>query len=212
MEVVGRREFNPQKFSPDKTGGFTRPVMALEFVETSEQARAILDANDNREAMRRQLYLDFVWISCYGLLYLGLSVLLSRRNCPWAVYLSWVAAICGVGAAAFDVMENLGILRVVNEPAISQAALSGLHIRDAAIVKWTLSFMAMALLALTFYGLDKRLTRIGFLFSLTAVAGFIGLWQKPLLGVLVPLPMLVGLVLLSYTALRHPEIFSEMRC
>ena len=159
--------------------------------------------------MRHQLYIDFVWLGCYGLLYLALSYLLAWRNCPWARYLSWMAAICGAGAAAFDVRENLGMLQVVNDPAISQSMLAALHIRDAAIVKWTLSFVTMGLLAVTFYGLDKKLSRIGFFFTLTALAGGVGLWYKPLLGLLVPLPMLIGLVLLSYTAWRSPQVFRE---
>jgi hypothetical protein len=210
MVVVGGIQFSPSMLPADKTGGFSRPVMALEFVETTEQAHVILDPN-NREPMRRQIYLDFGWILFYGLLYLAVSVLLVRRNCPWAFYLAAVAAVAGVGAAAFDVIENLGMLRIVNEPAITQAALAQLHIRDAATVKWTLTFVALAILAVTFYGLNRTLTRIGFLFSLTALAGFVGLWHKPWLG-LVPLPMLLGLVLLTYAAFRSPEKFVESSC
>jgi hypothetical protein len=211
MGVVGAMEFKPRTLPGDQTGGFSGPVMALEFVETTEQAHAILDPN-NREPMRRQIYLDFAWILFYALLYVTISALLARRNCPWASYLAAVAAIAGVGAAAFDVVENLIMLRVVNDPAISQSTLAGLHIRDTAIVKWTLSFVTLAILAVTFYGLDRTLTRIGFLFSLTALAGFVGLWHKPWLGLLVPLPMLLGLLLLTYAAFRSPEKFVESRC
>ena len=209
MGVLGSRELSP--VSPDQTGGFSKPVLALEFVQTTEQAHAILDPN-NREPMRRQIYLDFAWILFYALLYVTVSALLARRNCPWAFYLAAVAAIAGVGAAAFDVVENLGMLRVVNDPAISQPTLAGLHIRDAAIVKWTLSFVALSILAVTFYGLNRTLTWIGFLFSLTALVGFVGLWHTPWLGLLVPLPMLLGLALLAYAALRSPKTFVESSC
>jgi hypothetical protein len=214
MAVVGALQFDPGVLPADRTGGFMRPVMALEFVETTDQASVILDQNNqhNRPVMRNQLYIDFVWLGCYGLLYLALSYLLARRNCPWARYLSCVAAICGAGAAAFDVRENLGMLQVVNDPTINQSILASLHIRDAAIVKWTLSFVTMALLATTFYGVGKKLGRIGFFFTLTALAGFIGLWYKPLLGVVVPPPMLIGLVLLTYTAWRSPQILHEPNC
>lgn len=211
MGVVGAMEFDPRALLGGQTGGFSGPVMALEFVETKEQAHAILDPN-NREPMRRQIYLDFAWILFYGLLYLAVSALLSRRNCPWASYLAAAALIAGVGAAAFDLVENLGMLRVVNDPTITQSTLAELHIRDAAIVKWTLTFVALAILAITFYGLNRPLTRIGFFFSLTALAGFVGLWHKPWLGLLVPLPMLLGLVLLTYAAFRSPKDFVESSC
>jgi hypothetical protein len=214
MTVTSALQFDPGELPANLTGGFKKPVMALEFVETKDQVSVILDQNNqhNRPAMRSQLYIDFVWLTCYGLLYLALSYLLAWRNCPWALYLSCVAAICGVGAAAFVVWENLGMLQAVNDPTITQQTLASLHIRDAAIVKWTLSFVTMALLAVTFYGLDKRLSRIGFFFTLTALAGFVSLWYKPLLGLLVPLPMLIGLVLLVYTSWRSPQIFIEQSC
>jgi hypothetical protein len=214
MAVLGGLQFEPGALPAARTGGFARPVMALEFVETTDQVGLILDQNNhhNRPAMRNQLYIDFVWLGCYGLLYLALSYLLARRNCPWARYLACVAAVCGAGAAAFDVWENVGMLQVVNDPMMSQSMLASLHIRDASIVKWTLSFVTIALLAVTFYGLNKKLSCIGFFFTLTALAGFISLWYKPLLGIVVPLPMLIGLVLLTYTAWRSPQIFPEPSC
>ncbi|MEK6281082.1 MAG: hypothetical protein AABN95_12080 [Acidobacteriota bacterium] len=214
MGVMGALQFNPTTLPPNETGGFSRPVMALEFVETTQQARVILDLNgsQNREALGKQIWVDFLWIACYWFLFLAVSYVLSLRNCPWAFYLSVVAAISATAAAVFDARENLGMLQVINNPAISQDALTALHIRDAALVKWTLIFVTLALLAPTFYGLDKQLHRIGFFFTITALAGLIGLWYKPLLGVLVPLPLLIGLLLLTYYSLRFPKLFLEKRC
>ncbi|HKO98841.1 MAG TPA: hypothetical protein VJU86_17710 [Pyrinomonadaceae bacterium] len=213
MVVLGSFQFNPKKLVPAETGGFGAPVMAMEFVETTRQVAAILDKNNsqNRGAMRTQIYIDFVWILSYWLLFLAISYLLSDRNCPWAFYLAAVAAVSASGAAAFDVWENLGMLSVVNNAAITQEQLSALHIRDAAVVKWTLVFVSMAILATAFYGLHEKLTRIGFFFTLTALVGFISLFYKPLLGILVPLPLLIGLVILAFTSLRSPKLFYEER-
>lgn len=214
MGVMGAIQFHPATLPAERTGGFSGPVMAMEFVETTEQAAVILDQNDaqNRNALRTQIYIDFGWIVGYWLLFVAVSYLLSQRNCPWAYYLATAAAIAATAAAMFDFRENLGMLQVVNHPGMNQQTLAALHIRDAAIIKWTLSFVTMALLALTFYGLNKKLNRIGFLFSLTALAGIIGLWHKPLLGVLLPLPLLLGLLLLAYYSLRSPHLFVEERC
>ena len=209
MLVMGLIQFQPYSVPPESTGGFSGRVMALEFVQTPSQANVILgDATSpNRAAMRNQIYVDFVWIVCYLALFLLVANFLRRRRCPWAYYLSWLATIVALGAAAFDVKENLGMLQLVYLPEFAQRVISDWQIRDAAIVKWTLSFVTMALLSLFFFGLDHRLNRIGFFFALTALAGFIGLWYKPLLGLLVPAPLLIGTALLAYTAWRFPEPF-----
>lgn len=214
MGVTGAFQLKPRTLRAEDTGGFTAPVMALEFVETPEQAHAILDQNEsqNRRALTNQIHLDFGWIASYWLLFLLVSYLFSRRNCPWASYLAGVAAVSATTAAAFDIRENLGMLEVISNPTITQPALMALHIRDAALTKWTLVFVTMAILAPTFYGLNKELRRIGFFFTLTALAGLVGLGYKPLLGMLVPLPLLIGLVLLAYYSLRSPQLFLEQSC
>jgi hypothetical protein len=207
MAVVSY-QFDPAELSAELTGGFKKPVMAMEFAQNAEQVGVILDQKEkkNREVMRKEMYLDFIWIACYGLLFVAVSVLLAQRQHPWSVYLAFVAAVCGVGAAGFDVMENLGILRVLNAPAITQQMVN--DIRDAALVKWTLCFVAMALLATAFYGLGRRITWIGYAFTATAIVGFIGLWHKPLIG-LMALPMLIGLLLLFVRSFTDTEKFLE---
>ncbi|HYJ87397.1 MAG TPA: hypothetical protein VEW46_15150 [Pyrinomonadaceae bacterium] len=214
MLIAGLLQFNPRKLSPEANDGFSAPVMALEFVQTPEQATAILgpDQAPNRRAMKTQIYIDFVWIACYLALYLAISYLLSRRACPRARYLALVAAVCGISAAAFDVKENLGMLHIVNHPEVTQSILSGLHISDAAITKWTLSVVTLALLAITFYGVHEKLDRIGKAFTIAAAVGFLGLWFKFLLGALLPIPLLIGLVMLAYYAWVHPRLFLEQRC
>jgi|GEM_PF-3000099 len=199
---------------------FSHQVIAMEFLQTPEQLPVILgqEANNstdsqNRLAMRAEMRRDFVLITCYGLLYLAVSALFARRRCPWAVYLAGVAGVCGVGAAVFDVRENLAILNVLNtldlNQLVDQQAVNAIH--SAALLKWQLSFVTAALLAVTFYGLDNWLSFIGYAFTLTAIIGFAGLFYPPLLP-LSFLPMSIGLVLLAIFALFRPQKFIPEHC
>ncbi len=156
---------------------------------------------------------DFVFILCYGLLYVAVSLLLARRQCPWAVYLACVAGVCGVGAALFDVHENLAILNILdtldlNHP-IDQQIINAIH--AAAFLKWALSFVTAALLAVTFYGLDDWLSLIGYALTLTAVIGLAGLLYPTIISWTF-LPMTVGLILLSILAVFRPQRFILEYC
>ena len=207
MAVVSY-QFDPADLSAESTGGFKKPVMAMEFVQNVDQVGVILDQKEkkNREVMRKEIHVDFIWIACYGLLFVAVSILLAQRDHPWSVYLALVAGVCGVGAAGFDVVENLGILRVLNAPAPTQQMVN--DIRDAALLKWTLCFVSMALLATAFYGLGRRVAWIGYAFTATSIVGFIGLWHKPWIG-LMALPMLIGLLLLCIMSFTGAEKFLE---
>lgn len=118
-----------------------------------------------------------------------------------------------MGAALFDIRENLAILNVLDaldlNQLLDQQAVNAIH--TAAILKWELSFVTAALLALTFYGLDVWLSFIGYALTLTAVIGFAGLFYLPLLPwALVPMP--IGLILLSIFALIRPRKFVQEYC
>ena len=217
-----RRDFRPPTIedtakSPFK---FSHQVIAMEFIQTPEQLPVILgrEANNstdsqNRLAMRAEMRRDFVFIFFYALLYIAVSLLFARRRCPWAVYLAWVAGVCGVGAALFDIRENLAILNVLNtldlNQLVDQQAVNAIH--SAAILKWALSFVTAALLALTFYGLDNSLSFIGCAFTLTAVIGFVSLFYLPLLPWAF-VPLIIGLILLSIFAVFRPKKFVKEYC
>jgi hypothetical protein len=160
--------------------------------------------------MKRSLTVDFFFIGCYALLYLSISRLLMKRNCPWARYLGIVAMVAGLAAAVADVRENRAILKVLSEvPSYTQDAVN--PIIEAALLKWTFSFVAIALLAIAFQDLESRLARwISISFIVTAVVGFAGLWKHPLF-ILSFIPLAIGLLLLAFTAFTRPHELIESR-
>ena len=185
-------------------GNFKGHVMAMEFVNHVADIEAIVGGkgHPNRDTMRKVTRIDFLWIACYALLFVAVSLLLARRSCPWAIYLAWVAGVCGVSAAVFDLSENWRILEVLDAPEVTQQMVN--NIRDAAIVKWTLVFVTMALLAVTFFGMGWRVGLIGWAFAATALMGLVGLVHKPNIG-FIALPMLSGLLLLMILAIGFPQ-------
>jgi hypothetical protein len=205
------RDFKPRSIadvanSPHHLSG---PVLALEFIQTPDQLKTILgtEAEHNARELRDDIRRDYFFIATYALLYIALSLLLAHRHQRrWAIYLAWVAAICGIGAALFDVRENLAMAQLLNAPAPTQQIVNAIHF--AAIVKWTLTFITAAILALNFYASDGWLMVIGFALRLTALLGLVGLWYVPLLQWAL-LPMLVGLILLIIRALFQPQKFIE---
>lgn len=192
------------QFFPNATppSAFKKPVLALEMVGSATDGKAILEQTaGGKPAIAYALYLDFGFIAGYASLYLLISLLLARRNCPWAKYLAWVAAISGLASAGFDVMENLGILKLINATVITEQMAS--DIRDASLIKWMLSFVTMALLAVTFYALTRRAAWIGYAFIITAIIGLAALIFRPLLP-LTGLTILLGLVWLVVVSLKWP--------
>lgn len=190
-------------------GKFQGRVLAMEFVGYTSDIDKILgpDVSHNRDVMRKIILIDFLWIACYGLLFVAISVLLARRNCPWARYLGRLALVAGLAAAAFDIRENIAILNALNCFPCDQALVN--RINDAALLKWTMSFVAIALLAIAFQDLNNRWAHwIWISFIFTAGLGFLGLWKHTVLG-LIAIPLLIGLALLAITAFFRPQNLRE---
>jgi len=189
-------------------GGFGGHMLAMEFVRSTEDIEAIVGApgHPNRMTMRRKIEVDNVWIGCYALLFVFVSILLGTRQFPSAMYLAVVAALCGFAAAGFDIIENRGILRALELTKGAAASDILPLIREAALLKWALVFVSMAILAITFFGRDEWVSLIGYCFATTAIVGFVGLWRNPLLG-LSSLPMAVGLLLLTVQAFWRADQF-----
>jgi hypothetical protein len=204
--MQGQFEKNPDNGLP---GGFQGRVLAMEFVSNTTDVDQILGPTvpHNREIMQTVLMIDFVWIGCYGLLFITISLLLMKRRCPFARYLGFLALIAGVASAAFDVRENRRILAVMSQFPYDQNLIN--QVNDAALLKWTLGFVAIALLAIAFQDLNNKLANwISISFIVTAVVGFVGLWRYPLLG-LVGIPLLIALILLAFTAFFRPQNLLE---
>lgn len=207
MEIVscGFASSSPPEPLP---GNFDNHVMAMEFVSRVADVEAIVGekAHPNRDTMRKQMRIDFLWIVCYALLFIAVGLLLARRNSPWAIYLACGAGVCGVSATGFDLSENLRILEVLDAPRVTQQMVDG--VRHAATVKWTLVFVTMALLAVTFFRTDRWVKLVGWMFVATAVIGFTGLVHKPYLR-FIAAPMMGGLLLLVILAIGFPHKLME---
>lgn len=210
--TLSNRDFNPRTIEDTEHSPyhFKYPVLAIEFIQTPEQLNTILGTKDpehNARELRDEIRRDYFFIAAYALLYVALSVLLAHRHQRrWAVYLAWVGAICGIGAALFDVKENIAIVNLLNAPTPDQQTVSAIHF--AAIVKWILSFITAAILALNFYASDGWLLLTGIALRLTAVLGLVGLWYLPILPFAV-LPLLPALLVLLIRGLFQPQKFIE---
>jgi hypothetical protein len=194
--------------------GFRNRGMALQFVSDSSAIAGILgpDPSINRPILRKAILIDFPFIVCYGALFVALSTLLIRRNCPWARYLGLMAMITGITAAAFDVRENIGMLKVLDCFPCNPGIVFINNINDAALSKWSMSFVTIGLLAIAFQDLPSNLARwISISFAVTALLGLAGLWSHPLLYLSFA-PQFIGLGLLVFTAFAHPEKLTENSC
>ena len=187
-------------------------LLKLEFAESGEAvANAIGEPNDDRRCLIRvQIHRDNFWIAMYVSLFVAVSFLLTRRNCPWAKYLARLAMISGIAAGIFDWRENYYVLQILKLG--SAAASSQLPaLRGATLSKWTLTFVTMSVVAVAFFGVSRLASWLGFLYALTAAIGLIGIWNYQVLGpfqFIIPVPLL----LLAFAALVRPRDLVESGC
>jgi hypothetical protein len=192
--------------------GISDPIVALEVARNVDEVDAVLgDApSPDRETMRLKQYVDFGFIGCYAALFLALGRLLSRTLPPeaprWVRPVAIAAVVCGIAAAGFDVMENLAILRLLDVDLrhTTQAMVDA--IRLPGIAKWSLTFVALALLSSGFLSRRGWMIRlVGAAEGITAAMGFFGLYDNAAL-VWVGIPMiasLAGLAVLFFPAGRR---------
>ena len=213
LAVALYMELSPPRFEwvcgkKELPGGFRGHVLAMEFVRDGADMLKIVgpSGHPNRAALRRKIKIDFVWIACYSLQFALVAVLLAARQFHASLYLAVVAVVCALSAAGFDVAENRGMLRAleVTPEEATAAALRG--IREAALLKWALSYVAMGLLAMAFFGHGWGVSLVGYCFAAAAMVGFAGLWHNPLIALSVP-PLALGLLLLAAQALARPDAF-----
>jgi hypothetical protein len=180
--------------------GISNPILAMEVVRNVAEVDAILGEapSPDREVMRIKQYADFGFIGGYAALYVLMSMLLIREGRAIAIS----AATLGVACAICDVIENLGILRVIDvdlshtTPAMIDA------IRYPSLIKWTLASLALGLLGILALRTPRAGLRIvGALNVLAAVLGVAGLFDNRFLQWL-GLPMLGGLVGLAILFFR----------
>jgi hypothetical protein len=186
--------------------------LRLEFAETSEDIGGLIgEPGDDRRCIARvQILRDNIWVATYVALFVAVSLLLTRRNCPWAKYLGRLAMISGIAAGVFDWRENYYILQILRlgSNAVSSQLLA---LRGATLSKWTLIYVTMSIVAVAFFGLSRLASLIAFLYAVTAAIGLIGIWDHRVIAIaqfFVP----ISLLLLGIAALVRPRELVESGC
>jgi hypothetical protein len=184
--------------------GISNPVLAIEVVRNVAEVDAILSdsPSPDREAMRIKQYVDFAFICAYGALFVLMSILLVPQGRAAAI----AAAILGIATAIFDVIENVGILRVVDTPLdrTTQAMIDA--IRYPSLVKWTLASLTLALLGILFArgpGIGPRI--VGGLNLIAALLDLLGIYDNVFLmwAGIPTLGGLLGLAILFFRPYRR---------
>lgn len=177
--------------------GISNPVVALEVALNVDEVDTILsDApSPDREAMRLKTYIDFGFIVAYVGLFLAVARMFGDR-------IGLAAAATGTLAGICDVIENLGILRVVNVDLhhTTQAMID--MIRIPSLIKWALVWITLALLATRFWRMGHWSKRALAILNFAAAAlGIYGLLDNAYL-VWAGLPMGAGLLGLAILYFR----------
>ena len=137
------------------------PNLSLQFARGIDEIDAVLgDApSPDREVLRIKLYFDFAFIVSYVALFLALAWPLMRMG--GRVQIAGVAAaVCGVGAGVFDVLENLAQFRILDVPLRRTTPAMINAIRSAAAAKWWLAALTLALLG-SYVSRPGRAARVG---------------------------------------------------
>jgi hypothetical protein len=180
--------------------GITSPILAMEVVRNVSEVDAILSEapSPDREVMRLKQYADFAFIVCYASLFVLMSVLLAPEGRAIAI----VAATLGVIGAVCDVIENIGILRIVDVDLSHTTQTMIDAIRYPSLVKWTLVSLSLGLLSILLLRTRSTGLRfVGALDALAAVLGLYGIYDNVFLG-WSGLPMLGGLLGLAILYFR----------
>ena len=119
-------------------------ILLLEFAQSSEDVAGLIgEPGDDRRCLARvQILRDNIWVATYVALFVAVSLLLVRRNCPWAKYLGRLAMISGIAAGLFDWRENHYILEILRLGS-NAVSLQLLALRGATLSKWTLIYVTM---------------------------------------------------------------------
>lgn len=187
-------------------------LLRLEFAKSrTDVTNAIGELGDDRRCLARvQILRDNIWVAMYVTLFVAVSLLLSRRSCPWAKYLGRLGIISGVAAGLFDLRENYQVLEILKRA--SDAVTSEVWtLRGATLSKWTLIFVTMSVLAVAFFGLSRLASWVGFLYALAAAIGLIGIGWPQILGA-VQLVVLIPLLVLTIATLVRSRDFVECGC
>lgn len=146
----------PPSFTNASKPRFGDPMLAIQFPRDLQDLDWILgDApSPDREVMRVKQYVDFGFIACYTALFLALSTLAARRGGARRIA-GIAAAISGIAAGVFDVLENRAILDILDVPLRAATPAMIQAIRGPSTAKWILAGVTVVLLAASLIRLPK---------------------------------------------------------
>jgi hypothetical protein len=184
--------------------GISNPVLAMEVARNVTEVDAILsDApSPDREAMRIKQYADFCFISGYAGLFVLMGILLIPQGRAMAIS----AAVLGVLSAIFDVIENLGILRIVNADLAHTTQPMIDAVRYPSLTKWTLASIGVGMLAIQLIRVRRAGPRIvGAFYLIAALLGLYGVYDNAVLqwSGIPTLAGLIGLAVLYFRPYRR---------
>jgi len=157
--------------------GISDPALAIQMARNPKEIDAILsDApSPDREAMRIKVYIDFAFILCGAAMSIALARMFGGR-------LATAGAGCGITAAIADILENAGMLRILDIPLVQTRQPMVEAILVPAYFKWALVSIALAIFAALFLGSFGWLRKaIGAALGAAAALGFLGLIENALL-------------------------------
>ncbi len=95
-------------------------IVPYELAFTPGRAQEILVSwgPEGREAARHSLLVDFGFIPAYALSLAGITLLTARAQQGWGQTIGFMLAIGCMAAALFDVLENLMLLSMLNDPSV----------------------------------------------------------------------------------------------
>ena len=124
----------------------TSTVFAAEFASLPDEIAAMLGTGRTyADPLKLAQYLDFPFIVCYVALFVVLGLAVRKYDVPAAHGVAWTAVVCAVAAGAFDIAENVTILRTIANPV----ALTS-HVRWFSLPKWGLAFFVMLVESIVF--------------------------------------------------------------
>jgi len=187
--VLRTQSFDPPPRLPPHLHWTHSPVLAIELARSADEVRSILrdPTGDHNRAVQRQLIReDWYCIATYWLYFLGMGAILA--GCPWpgARWLAVAVALAATAAALCDVLENRGILRLLDtEPGHLNDTMARTT-RGASLAKWGLFAVVEGLLSLLFLAyrggpiLPRLLSTLaGGALATAALLGFVGLVWNP---------------------------------
>ena len=191
--IQGKPDFTNASKPPRGIGD---PGLAMQVVRSVKDVDAILGEapSPDREAMRIKQYIDFAFIACYAALFIALARAFGSR-------LAYLGAAFGICAALSDVVENSGLLRILDVPLARVTQSMIVAIRYPSLVKWTDTWIALAIFAWLFWKSEGWLRKsIGVAFALAAAIGVYGLFDNAFL-LWAGIPMVAGLAGIALTGI-----------